>query len=111
MFVSNLSITLVIVLTVTKVTSGASLSEPEGQPVVIETAKDQPSDAVNYVDSTQSNSPSLESTTNNSTDPELGPVKSWFYRAIDFVENAFTGEFRITNVKTGFFLFSFFWFN
>lgn len=100
MFVSNLSIVLAISLALIKATSTASLSEPEGEPVVIETGK--ASDAVKqYVDPAQSPDSSSAETTSasaapsNSTDQEqdlLKPVKSWFYRAVDFVENAFTGE-------------------
>ena len=94
MFILKLSITLTIALAFT---SAASIPESENAPAIdLQSNYGPVKEQVNYnlqpdqVDLNQASNP--VTTDDNSTNHLLEPVKGWFYRAVDFVENAFTGQ-------------------
>lgn len=81
-----------------KHTSAASLPETDA-PTKIELASNYGpvKEQINYNLQTEeaniAQAPTITSG-DNSTDHLHAPVKGWFYRAVDFVENAFTGLFH-----------------
>lgn len=95
MFIFKLFIVLTIALAYT---SAASIPESENLPAIdLESNYGSVKDQVNYnfqTDQPDVKQASLTPVTSddNSTHHSLEPVKGWFYRAVDFVENAFTGQ-------------------